>query len=107
MIKLMEDDNNKKHTNMLVSTLSRYSQNGKKKNKTDIRIQGMNATDAVKKLQTSVRNTNFFDMILANCNLFKPNVKGTNNSKANVLTFLEFSGAKGNLIGDDFDIEER
>jgi hypothetical protein len=107
MIKLMEDDKNQRHTNMLVSTLSKYSQNGKKNNEPDIRIQGMNATDAVIKLKTSVRNNNFFDRILASCNLFKPQVKGPTSSKANVLTFLEFSGANRNPIGDDFEDEER
>jgi hypothetical protein len=106
-IKLMEDNNNKRQTNMLVSALSRYTQNGKKKNVPDIRIQGMNASIAVKKLQTSVRNSSIFDMAFGTKNKLKQKVKGNTSSKANVLTFLEFNGAKRDLINGSFDDKER
>jgi hypothetical protein len=107
MIKLMQDDSNKRKTNMLISTLSRYSQNGKMKNIPDIQIQGMNASFALKKLRTSVRNSNVFDMAFGAKDKLKQKLKGNASSKANVLTFLEIKGAKRGLIDGSFDDKER
>jgi hypothetical protein len=88
MIKLMEEDSNKRKTNMLINALSRYPQNGKKKNVPDIRIQGMNASIAMKKLHSTVRDNTMFDMAFGKKDKSKQKVKGNTSSKVQCYNFF-------------------